>query len=97
MVKSTCNATLERSAERRGMDSGVWGQVREFIPVFRNRLVSSGVYYHLSNSFLRLHRAGWGLIASGATGEEESNWFYPLPDCIMLVCRLHVSVQINVK
>lgn len=57
-----------------------WGEAskRNHLPFFfRNRLVSSGVYYHLSNSILlRYHRPGWRLIAPEATGEEESNCFY---------------------
>lgn len=53
---------------------------------FRSRLASLGVYYHLSNSIvLYLHRPGWELIAPEPTGEEESNCFYLLPDCILLV------------
>lgn len=81
IAKLTYNATAERRGESRGQAGGSEGYVREFILLssLRNRLVSSGVYYHLSNSILLwLHGPGWVLIAPGATGEEESICFYLL-------------------
>ncbi len=96
IVKLTCYASGERNGERRGVGRWKWGaSERIHTPFFfRNRLVSSGVYYHLSNLILHcFHRPGWELIAPGATGEEESSYVYLLPDCILLVCCWKVSVQ----
>lgn len=87
IVLSTC-ATVERNAESKNLDRWKSGASERIHPpfFFRSRLVSSGVYYHLSDSILLcLHRPAWRLIAPGVTGEEKSNCFLQLSD--RLLCR----------
>lgn len=87
IVLSTC-AAAERNAERKNSDRWKSGASERIHPpfFFRSRLVSSGVYYHLSDSILLwLHRPAWRLIAPGATGEEKSNCFLQLSD--RFLCR----------